>query len=436
MGTFEVTYIDEIIEIIESKSSFSIIRNNDSITKGISIDFDNNVIQISPHIPTQSSNWINEEEIPRLDNFQYYCIFLIFKKFKNRCNYVINQMDECFPLELIIKDIYGLQSKCNISTDNILFKGSDFYAHKNIIKYSESFETPLYRYIPSWNLVNHCGIHLIPTAEKYFYNNVVKKYKSTLLLARDDVYRYEFVIKLFDSGYYDTKSIISTFANRKSADDNKEVIDFYKLFIEKNNYSKKYLSDEFFSKTRFGNHLGKAVPMDGIQSRHMPFDNDSYLWITSESLIDVSDVMFITEKVLKSYMWYKPMVVFSSPHTLSILRELGFLDVFEKMGFDSSYDSILNYKERLNFIVNQIKLFNDTPLEEIHKRYNSEPVQSALLHNNLLFKKLIDDDIVYNGMASYSEKIYKLTGRHMNNMQKDIDLNTDVLSFYKKILNI
>ena len=348
-----VNYVDEIIEFVKSKNSYYILRNFDDITNGISIESTTDIIKIRPHIPTSSSYYTSREEIPRLDNFQYYCIFSIFKEIGNTRKYIIDQSDECFPLEHLVKDVYFLQSKFKINTDNIMFMGCNFYGNRNMDKYHIAFDTPIYNYIPNWNLINHSGIHLIPEADISFKNSKIKKYKSTCLLARDDYYRFEFVINLFDIGYHSSDSIFSTFSNRKSIDNNDEVILFYKNFIKNNNYSEKYYSDEFFKTTKFGKHLGTPIPVDGLQTRHVPFNNDSYLWITSESLVDVDDVMFITEKILKSYMWYKPMIVFAVPYTLSILNKLGFIDVFELMGFDSSYDSILNYKDRLSFIMNQ-----------------------------------------------------------------------------------
>ena len=428
-------HVDDIIKFVKSKNSYYILRNSDDITNGISIESTPNLIKIRPHIPTSSSYYTAHDELPRLDNFQYYCIFEIFKEIGNTRRYIIDQSDEGYSLEHLIKDIHFLQSKFKINTDNIMFMGSDFYGNLSMNKYNIMFGTPIYKYIPKWNLVNHSGIHLISKADISFTDGKIKKYKSTCLLARSDNYRFEFVKNLFDIRYYSSNSIFSTFPNRKSIDINNEVIEFYKYFINNNNYPEKYSSHEFFKTTKFGEHIGEPIPVDDLQTRHVPFNNDSYLWITSESLVDVDDVMFITEKILKSYMWYKPMIVFAVPHTLSILNKLGFIDVFELMGFDSSYDSILNYKDRLSFIMNQIKIFIDTPIDKIHELYNSEDVQSALIHNNLLFKKLLGDEIELNGLSSYSNYIEKLTSNYLKEVYDTPTLNTDALSFYTKILN-
>ena len=67
-----VNYVDEIIEFVKSKNSYYILRNFDDITNGISIESTTDIIKIRPHIPTSSSYYTSREEIPRLDNFQYY----------------------------------------------------------------------------------------------------------------------------------------------------------------------------------------------------------------------------------------------------------------------------------------------------------------------------------------------------------------------------
>ena len=429
--------INEIRDIIYSEKQFYINYDGDDKTAGITIDchFDEKRIRIRPHI-VSDEELFSPTELPRLSNVHYWIISLLFEKFSNTFTYIIDQSDECYLLDYVIFDIMNLQSRFNILTKRIHFMGPDFYGKREIHNISKNLNSPLYKYIPHWNLANHAGLHSLDTASKLFNkSNVVKKYKTTLLLSKPRTSRFELVMKLFDIGYYNNTALFSTFSNRKSTDYNLDALEDYTHFIKTNNYSIKYLKDNFLEQTRFGKFLGKSIPVDAIQTRHVPFDNDSYLWITSETFVDVNNIMFITEKILKSYLWYKPMIVFAVPNTLGILKELGFIDVFELMGFDSSYDTIMDVDERLECIVKQIELFINTSYQKLHELYNLSSVQSALIHNNTLFRKLIGTDILGTGIDTSSRKIINFTVEYQMKLEKNETDDLDSVDFYSRILN-
>lgn len=86
-------------------------------------------------------------------------------------------------------------------------------------------------------------------------------------------------------------------------------------------------------------------------SRTLPLTmyNQSYFNIVVETDIDYTDNFFLTEKTIKSLMTGMPFVVVTTPNFLNKLRQLGFT-TYNTL-WDESYDSIMDYKSRLEAIV-------------------------------------------------------------------------------------
>jgi hypothetical protein len=77
--------------------------------------------------------------------------------------------------------------------------------------------------------------------------------------------------------------------------------------------------------------------------------NQSYFNIIVETDIDYTDNFFLTEKTVKSLLTGMPFVVVTTPNFLNKLRQLGFT-TYNTL-WDESYDSIIDYKSRLEAIV-------------------------------------------------------------------------------------
>jgi len=87
-------------------------------------------------------------------------------------------------------------------------------------------------------------------------------------------------------------------------------------------------------------------------SQSLPINmyNQSYVNIVIETDIDYADNFFLTEKTIKTLITGMPFVVVSTPNFLRHLQKLGFT-TYNQL-WDESYDSILDYKSRIDAIVN------------------------------------------------------------------------------------
>ena len=77
--------------------------------------------------------------------------------------------------------------------------------------------------------------------------------------------------------------------------------------------------------------------------------NQSYFNLVVETEIDYADNFFLTEKTIKTLLTGMPFVVVSTPNFLKNLQQLGFTTYNEL--WNESYDSILDYKNRIDAIV-------------------------------------------------------------------------------------
>jgi hypothetical protein len=87
--------------------------------------------------------------------------------------------------------------------------------------------------------------------------------------------------------------------------------------------------------------------------------NQSYFNLVVETDIDYVDNFFLTEKTIKVLMTGMPFVILSTPCFLKNLQQLGFT-TYNQL-WDESYDSIIDYKDRIDNIVelcNKLKKFD------------------------------------------------------------------------------
>jgi len=97
--------------------------------------------------------------------------------------------------------------------------------------------------------------------------------------------------------------------------------------------------------------------------------NDSYFSVVSETNYYADTPgRFLSEKVFKPILMLHPFMMVSRPHSLKLLRELGY-KTFEPY-IDESYDSIEDDSERLLVIVKEIKRLSYLSTEELQDFLN------------------------------------------------------------------
>ena len=89
--------------------------------------------------------------------------------------------------------------------------------------------------------------------------------------------------------------------------------------------------------------------------------------------------VFFTEKTFRSIYYKRPFMLFSSVNSLEYLKQLGF-KTFDFV-FDEGYDQIVNWKKRLNFIVQHTAEICNKPIQILHRKIASNQMQDVLEHN-------------------------------------------------------
>jgi hypothetical protein len=123
---------------------------------------------------------------------------------------------------------------------------------------------------------------------------------------------------------------------------------------------------------------------------------NSYMNLVLETLYDAdqSGGAFITEKTFKPIRHGQPFVIFGTPGSVQLLKDLGYR-TFDHV-IDNSYDSELNNKQRFLKTVQTIKIIKKQGLDQIYQQcfddvvYNQKYFEQSKYHRlHDLYKKLI-----------------------------------------------
>lgn len=113
------------------------------------------------------------------------------------------------------------------------------------------------------------------------------------------------------------------------------------------------------------------------------FEDSAFMSIITESLYE-TDTIFFSEKTTKYLTLGKPFILFSSPHSLKKLHELGF-KTFDKW-WDESYDKEEDINKRTDKIINIVKEISTYSLDKLISI--RKDMEEILKHNNQTIKKL------------------------------------------------
>ena len=163
-------------------------------------------------------------------------------------------------------------------------------------------------------------------------------------------------------------------------------IDMYNLLREK------FTKQEAIVTLNPGYRIKHDIPFN---SEFSPYDKNvnssTFIWhlinpyhftkvpvaVVSETFVD-SNQFNITEKTFKNLIYPQPFVLWGVPNTIKHLRKLGF-DVYDRY-VDHSYDSIEDYTERKNAVIDSLeKLLHTTHFPD---------EQEIVLHNRNIARNL------------------------------------------------
>jgi len=351
----------------------------------------------------------------RLSNKQFLFIESLFEKYKNECVYSINLLDESPNLELIYHDFLFLKKKYDI--EKISFTGPDFGATEYIKKISN--KNDVIPYVSNYNMINHAG--------KKYPNEISinRKYFSTLLLRRFGVERLIFAYELYKKNYFNTNSITNIFApyaenqNTELAFEEGELIKtIYDLNTKYNlNYSD---LEKFIEVSKIGTDTQSEGLVTVEQTRSIPKNNDSYFWVSIETTLD-NDIIFITEKILKAFLYNQIPLVVMNAGSYKFLKDVGFEMDFD--GIDTSFlESNINDLDKIKKMARLVSELSKLSSDEIRELFlrnvkkvekNKHLVLSLTDNDNINEYIRYNDNMMYNNLIEKSEvskfkKIFKI----------------------------
>lgn len=118
---------------------------------------------------------------------------------------------------------------------------------------------------------------------------------------------------------------------------------------------------------------------------------DTYINIVSETSFDRGDSSspFISEKTfLHPMVNLQPFIIVGNPHTLKSLRDLGFKTFSPYI--DETYDTVIDFRQRIRLIEQEIVRLNSLPQEQLHELYYS--LADTVLYNQQLVMSFSNHD--------------------------------------------
>ena len=111
--------------------------------------------------------------------------------------------------------------------------------------------------------------------------------------------------------------------------------------------------------------------------------DDSYLHLVFETFFDAdgSGGAFVSEKTFKPIRHAQPFLIFGTPGTLQVLRDLGYR-TFDHV-IDNTYDTVGNNTERYQCVRSELDRLNQKNLHELYLQCRDD-----IIHNQQLFLSL------------------------------------------------
>lgn len=117
---------------------------------------------------------------------------------------------------------------------------------------------------------------------------------------------------------------------------------------------------------------------------------NSYLHVVPETYFRyLEDQMFFSEKIYKPIVFMQPFVLFSQPHSLQYLRELGF-KTFHSNFINEDYDKLTDDRERFLSALKQVKRVISMSRHQL--RQMTQQFADILVHNHNNLKFIYNDN--------------------------------------------
>jgi hypothetical protein len=299
-----------------------------------------------------------------------------------------HQMFEDLELNANRKDIntlHKLALKYNIPENRIIFINGDMNLEEN---YKIWFTNSKYK-----NPINVLGYpYFFYEQQTDVMDDFSKKKPSNLIFERADYFGAGYI----DKEYERIKPLGPSFFRYKPYSLRNNLPS--KRFISLNGmrkFNRSFLIREYTKRNlkQYGyiSDLSREISVDGRGKNYMsypsidklkPFYNDVYFDVISEGLIDEYNVniynfLHITEKTWRPIYQGVPFILCGNHGSLKQLRHWGF-ETFPEI-FDESYDNIVDWTLKCEFIIKEIERVCNMSDEEILKLFTS--VSDKIVHN-------------------------------------------------------
>lgn len=355
------------------------------------------------------------ESYPRLNSNEYYFLQSFFLQFKNIKPYLIFFYDESPIIQDIYRDIVFLKNETNI--EKVAVTSNDLFMKHIINDVSSKYGLERLPFISQWIVWNH-----------YNYQDKTNKsehrnFFSTALFRRVCPERVYITYLLSKNNYINKNNITNVFAPYSDIDNISELTRNKEWIL---NLAKSYLNqigesiddfDDYVNNIKVGEDNTNEGLVHVKNTRNIPYDNDSYFWISNESTLRPKSI-FITEKMFKPFMWKQIPLVVINKRSYQFLNDIGFKLDFE--GIDYSYVYEDDVKKKIKLFaeeVNRLSLLSDDELKSI-------------FINN---RERLEHNFKYSMTFHHPKFIENI--RHQTNMAV-IDWNFDVdeVKKYKKLI--
>ena len=163
------------------------------------------------------------------------------------------------------------------------------------------------------------------------------------------------------------KGFFGTLFNREELKKYNEEIEYLRsIDIKRSDYE---LDEKWFKPNTCEINVEGLPTWMRVPEKELTFENSYINIITESSYINSEFIVHITEKSFRPFYHYQLPIFVASHHHVKHLKEIYGFDMFDDI-IDHSYDEIINHKDRLFKIVEEIKRLNEKK-EEIKGFYKN-----------------------------------------------------------------
>ena len=167
---------------------------------------------------------------------------------------------------------------------------------------------------------------------------------------------------------------------------NEEIEFFTSIDVKKSEYE---LQEKWFNTNSTEINVEGLPHWMRIPEKSVTFENSYVNIVTESSFIDSESVVHITEKSFRPFYFYQLPIFVASHHHVKHLKEIYGFDMFEDI-LDHSYDNVVNDRERLFQIFEEIKRLNED--KEKIKEFYRKNYDRFEKNKNIIFDILKNTD--------------------------------------------